>query len=125
MAVDWTSIAVGFGSALASGAVGLLAFGRQLNSNKAENANDTQRINMLEWQSKRLDEQRSEIDELRAENEKKDETIRTYWETITDLKARLLIIEKSQEYLKQQNATLSDQVSAMSKRLESSFNNTP
>ena len=45
MAVDWTSIAVGFGSAVATGAAGLLAFGRQLSSNKALNANDKQQVN--------------------------------------------------------------------------------
>ena len=125
MAIDWTSIAVGFGSAVATGVTGILAFGRMLNSNRAENANDTQRINMLEWQSKRLDEQRTEIDELRSDNEKKDETIREYWKTITDLQARLQIIETSQEYLKHQNEELSNQVKLLTEsnqRLEAQIN---
>ncbi|WP_213993844.1 hypothetical protein [Sodalis sp. dw_96] len=113
MAVDWTSIAVGFGSAVATGAAGLLAFGRQLSSNKALSANDKQQVNMLEWQEKVRESMQTEINALKVDIEEREQTIREYWKTITETQARLQIIESSQDYLKKQNEALSKQVATL------------
>ncbi|MGP4141001.1 hypothetical protein [Sodalis praecaptivus] len=113
MTFDWTSIATGFGTAIATGAVGLMAFGRQLSINKTLSANDRQQVNMLEWQEKVRESMQGEINLLKEEIDQKEQVIRDYWKTITETQARLQIIESSQDYLKRQNESLSKQVTTL------------
>ncbi|MBS0967710.1 hypothetical protein CYR40_05615 [Chimaeribacter arupi] len=98
------------GGALSVGLNGWMAFSRYWISNRARNANDSQQVNMLEWQSKALLEANTKIDQLRDEIEERDETIRQYWKTISETQARLQIIESSQKHLEMQNDSLKEQV---------------
>lgn len=104
--MDFDSIktaAVGAGVAAAAIAHGLMSFGRNWFSNRAQNANDRAQVDMLTHQAQR-------IKDLEEDNEQKDELIRQYWQTISETQARLQIIESSQKHLEEQNESLKEQV---------------
>lgn len=106
---------IGAGTALSSGIAGFMAFSRFWISNKANNANDSQRIDMLERQDKALDRSEEENKYLRGLISQKDEQIRAYFEDLTYANARLQTIEESLRLLKEQNDSLAEKVKDLTK----------
>ena len=111
MAIDLNSdFLIGAGSSLATALAGGMAFLRYWASNKASNANDSARVNMLQYQMEELKNAKAENKELREEIEQRDETIRQYWQEISETRATLKVIQNSQQHLEEQNALLKEQV---------------
>lgn len=94
---------VGVAAAIPAALGGWAAFGRLRSANRAENANDSQRVNMLD----RMEE---ENQRLRQSNAEKDALIREYFEASVKAEARLEALEQSMTHLREQNTQLSSQV---------------